>query len=244
MKVGALSSLPRFIGLADNVGQFDPGLLRLSQIDSDNWTCPRCSSDKVVFTWIGSDQNDLSLFSSAFSMEPKKPWDAKLEELTSFLSNAQDTTLALDILKSFRTDELERASPVIRHAVMTNPSWLFTFLLGEQSTERLRKFLLTLPEVEHVIGSNPVVLGKFLGEHSTEQLRRFACRAVSKMAAEETLLSVLQSGDALARACAADVLSEIGTVSSIELLKLASQSDPDPYVQDMATRALSRISSR
>jgi len=243
MDVAALSSFAGFIGLSDKMRQFDPLLLQLSRTNSDNWTCPRCSSDKALFSWRGTDLNDFSLFSSVFSLGPKKPWDVRLNELTSFLSSAHATSQALETMKSFGTEELKRALPSIEDAIRTNPICLVT-LLGEQSTERLRKFLLTLPEAERAIGSNPLVLSTFLGEQSTEGLRRFACQAASKMGTEEALLAVLQSGDALARACSAEILSEIGTVRSIDLLKLALESDPDPYVREMAARALSRASSR
>ncbi len=98
--------------------------------------------------------------------------------------------------------------------------------------------------LEQAIAANPNFLCLLLGEESTEKLRKFAYNIAVELPTQESLVHVLQTGDPRARACAAEALSEAGTVSVLDVLEVAAATDPDPYVRDFAAHAIPKVSQR
>lgn len=87
-------------------------------------------------------------------------------------------------------------------------------------------------------------LALLMSEQSTERLRAFVYDLSVEQAAEEALLEVLNDGDARARACAAQALAQVGTVASLRALEVAAAADPDRYVREFASLAVSTVADR
>lgn len=202
---------------------------------------------KEITCWWGDDPNQWKQWWAQnwdlFTPEAAAIWEVRLKEFAECVSNEKTLSRALALVETFTETQLKLSQPVIAEIVGKNPEYL-VFLVGEHSSDRIQKCIFAIPEIGQTVSSSPVALRTLLGEQSTERTRRFAYRVVAQNPSEETLKAVLQSGDSLARACAAELLSEIGTTFSLDMLKLASQTDEDEYVRDMAGRAAHMIQSR
>jgi len=92
---------------------------------------------KKLFT-PRAKQNEKSL-----AEKEKEEWEAKIEKLNKSLSTPSNRIEILIILKQFSSQELRILRPVFEESIFVDPI-LIGVLLGKESTERIRKYIVYL----------------------------------------------------------------------------------------------------
>jgi len=113
-------------------------------------------------------------------------------------------------------------------------------ILKQFSSQELR---ILRPVFEESIFVDPILIGVLLGKESTERIRKYIVYLSKESAIEDKIILVLKDSDSRARACAAEILSDVGTDHAKNALSDALH-DQDENVRDFAVQALSKIAIR